>query len=173
MPGRGYGRFSAEAFTKSALSDLLCKWLVPGANAIADDEIAARIAELPPLVEPVFDELWQSLQWLSPLRKIYESFLSVARETLDTLESLTERPATERSAKEPPAGAMLARRLHTLLGSAGMVGAARQVERVTATLAEAVKAGRHTELESGRILLAETVRRFEEELERRLDALTR
>jgi HPt (histidine-containing phosphotransfer) domain-containing protein len=123
---------------------------------------------------------------LSPLRKIYESFLSVAHETLDTLARLTERPATERSAKEPPAGAkestagtvvpgdstMLARRLHTLLGSAGMVGA-RQVERVTATLAEAVKAGRHTELESGGVLVAQAVRRFEEELERRLAALTR
>ena len=52
-----------------------------------------------------------------------------------------------------------------------MVGA-RQVERVTAWLAEAAKADRRTELENGRELLAETVRRFEEELERRLDALT-
>jgi CheY-like chemotaxis protein len=175
----GMDDFLPKPFTKSALSDLLCKWLVPGANAIGDGEIAERIAELPVLAAAVFDELWQSLQWrLSPLRKIYESFLSVAYETLDMLESMTERPATERSAKEPPAGArespagkMLARRLHTLLGSAGMVGA-RQVERVTAWLAEAAKADRRTELESGRALLAGTVRRFEEELERRLDALT-
>jgi chemotaxis protein histidine kinase CheA len=149
---------------------------VPGANAIADGEIAERIAELPALAAPVFDELWQSLQWrLSPLRKIYESFLSVAHETLDMLDRATERPA-----RESPAGAtvppgdspMLARRLHTLLGSAGMVGA-RQVERVTAWLAEAAKADRRTELESGRELLVQTVRRFEEELERRLDSLTR
>jgi two-component system, sensor histidine kinase len=184
----GMDDFLPKPFTKSALSDLLCKWLVPGANAIADGEIAERIAELPALATPVFDELWQSLQWrLSPLRKIYESFLSVAHETLEMLGRTTERPATERSAKEPPAGAresstgrtavsgdstMLARRLHTLLGSAGMVGA-RQVERVTALLAEAVKADRRTEFENGRALLAETVRRFEEELERRLDSLTR
>jgi two-component system, sensor histidine kinase len=182
----GMDDFLPKPFTKSALSAVLCKWLVPGANAIADDEIAERIAELPALAAPVFDELWQSLQWrLSPLRKIYESFLSVAHETLDMLDSMTERsarespagaterPATERSAKEPsPAGTMLARRLHTLLGSAGMVGA-RQVERVTAWLTEAAKADRRTELESGRELLAETVRRFEEELERRLDGLTR
>jgi hypothetical protein len=59
-----------------------------------------------------------------------------------------------------------------LLGSAGMVGA-RQVERVAAWLAEAAKADRRSELESGRELLADTVRRFEAELERRLDALTR
>jgi two-component system, sensor histidine kinase len=160
----GMDDFLPKPFTKSALSDLLCKWLVPGANAIADDEIAERIAELPPLAEAVFDELWQSLQWrLSPLRKIYESFLSVAHETLDTLDSITERPGDSE---------VLSRRLHTLLGSAGMVGA-RQVERVTAALAEAVKAGRQAELDSGRQLLAETVRRFEEELERRLEALAR
>ena len=154
----GMDDFLPKPFTKSALSDVLCKWLVPGANAIADGEIAERIAELPALAAPVFDELWQSLQWrLSPLRKIYESFLSVAHETLDMLEG------------DSP---MLARRLHTLLGSAGMVGA-RQVERVTAWLAEAAQADRRTELESGRELLAETVRRFEAELERRLEALTR
>jgi CheY-like chemotaxis protein len=183
----GMDDFLPKPFTKSALSDLLSKWLVPGANAIADSEIAERIGELPPLAPEVFDELWQSLQWrLSPLRKIYESFLSVAHETLDLLGRATERSPTERLAKEPPARAkespagtavpgdstMLARRLHTLLGSAGMVGA-RQVERVTAWLAEAVKAERRTELESGRALLTEAVRRFEAELEHRLDALTR
>jgi CheY-like chemotaxis protein len=157
----GMDDFLPKPFTKSALSDVLCKWLVPGANAIADGEIAERIAELPALAAPVFDELWQSLQWrLSPLRKIYESFLSVAHETLDMLDPTVQGDSP-----------MLARRLHTLLGSAGMVGA-RQVERVTAWLAEAAKADRRTELESGRELLAETVRRFEEELERRLDALT-
>jgi chemotaxis protein histidine kinase CheA len=147
-----------------------------GANEIADDEIAERIAELPPLAAAVFDELWQSLQWrLSPLRKIYESFLSVAHETLDALDNMTERPARKSPAgmtERPGDSGMLARRLHTLLGSAGMVGA-RQVERVTAALAEMVKGGRHAELESGRLLLADAVRRFEEELERRLEALAR
>ena len=59
-----------------------------------------------------------------------------------------------------------------LLGSAGMVGA-RQVERVAAWLAEAVKADRRAELESGRMVLAEALQRFEDELERRLDTLTR
>jgi CheY-like chemotaxis protein len=184
----GMDDFLPKPFTKSALSDLLCKWLVPGANAIADGEIAERIAELPALATPVFDELWQSLQWrLSPLRKIYESFLSVAHETLEMLGREAVLPVGDSLA---PAGGsfadrsvagrsvtvgdstMLARRLHTLLGSAGMVGA-RQVERVTALLAEAVKADRRAEFENGRALLAETVRRFEEELERRLDSLTR
>jgi HPt (histidine-containing phosphotransfer) domain-containing protein len=109
----------------------------------------------------VFEELWQSLQWrIGPLRKIYESFLSLARETLDIL----HRAAATGD------GTVLARRLHTLLGSAGMVGA-RQVERVAAWLQEAVKADRRADLETGRVLLAETVRRFESELERRLDSL--
>jgi signal transduction histidine kinase/CheY-like chemotaxis protein len=159
----GMDDFLPKPFTKSALSDVLCKWLVPGANAIADGDIAERIGELPVLAEPVFDELWQSLQWrLSPLRKIYESFLSVAHETLDILER----------ASSPGEGSLLARRLHTLLGSAGMVGA-RQVERVAAWLAEAVKADRRAELESGRMVFAEALQRFEDELEARLDALTR
>ena len=159
----GMDDFLPKPFTKSALSDVLCKWLVPGANAIADGDIAERIGELPALAEAVFDELWQSLQWrLSPLRKIYESFLSVAHETLDILER----------ASTPGEGSLLARRLHTLLGSAGMVGA-RQVERVAAWLAEAVKADRRAELESGRLVLAETLQRFEDELEARLDTLTR
>ena len=110
---------------------------------------------------PVFDELWQSLQWrVTPLRKIYESFLSVAHETLDILHRAA---ATDD-------GSVLARRVHTLLGSAGMVGA-RQVERVAALLQEALKSDRRAELESGRVLLAETVRRFETELEKRLAAL--
>jgi HPt (histidine-containing phosphotransfer) domain-containing protein len=159
----GMDDFLPKPFTKSALSDVLCKWLVPGANAIADGDIAERVGEVPVLAESVFDELWQSLQWrLSPLRKIYESFLSVARETLDILER----------ASSPGEGSLLARRLHTLLGSAGMVGA-RQVERVAAWLAEAVKADRRAELESGRMVLAEALQRFEDELEGRLDTLRR
>jgi CheY-like chemotaxis protein len=158
----GMDDFLPKPFTKSALSNMLCKWLVPGANAIAGSDLTERIGELPALAMPVFDELWQSLQWrLAPLRKIYESFLSVAHETLDILE------------RAPAAGdGLLARRLHTLIGSAGMVGA-RQVERVAAWLSEAVKADRRLEIENGSVLLAETLGRFEEELERRLDALVR
>ena len=157
----GMDDFLPKPFTRSVLSDLLCKWLVPGANVITDADIADRVAALPPLAAPVFEELWQSLQWrLSPLRKIYESFLSLAHETLDIL----HRAAATGD------GTVLARRVHTLTGSAGMVGA-RQVERVAAWLQEAIKADRRGELETGRVLLAETVRRFETELERRLEAL--
>jgi signal transduction histidine kinase/CheY-like chemotaxis protein len=156
----GMDDFLPKPFTKSALSDVLCKWLVPGAQTLAGGDLTERVGELPALAMPVFDELWQSLQWrLPPLRKIYESFLAVAHETLEILQ------------REPSDG-LLSRRLHTLIGSAGMVGA-RQVERVAAWLAEALKADRQEEIESGRDLLAQTLRRFEEELERRLDALVR
>lgn len=158
----GMDDFLPKPFNKSALSDLLCKWLVPGANAIADDDIAALIAGLPPLAAPVFDELWQSLQWrLPPLKKIYASFSSVAYETLDILHRAA---ATDD-------GSVLARRVHTLLGSAGMVGA-RQVERVAAWVQEALRSDRRSDLETGRVLLAEAMRRFEIELEHRMDALT-
>jgi len=158
----GMDDFLPKPFNKSALSDLLCKWLVPGANAIAEHDIAGRIAELPPLAAPVFDELWQSLQWRSaPLKKIYESFLSVAHETLDILHRAA---ATDD-------GSVLARRVHTLLGSAGTVGA-HQVERIAAWLQEALRSDRRSDLEAGRVLLAEAVCRFETELENRLDSLT-
>jgi hypothetical protein len=50
---------------------------------------------------------------------------------------------------------------------------ARQVERIAVWLAETVRSDRRAELENGRVLLAEAVRRFEQELERRLDSLTR
>jgi signal transduction histidine kinase/ActR/RegA family two-component response regulator/HPt (histidine-containing phosphotransfer) domain-containing protein len=159
----GMDDFLPKPFTKSVLSDLLCKWLVPGANAGSENDIAAVIAELPILAAPVFDELWQSLQWrLSPLKKIYDAFLATAHGTLDIL----HRAPTGTD------GVVLARKLHTLLGSAGMVGA-RQVERIAVWLAEAVRSDRRAELENGRVLLAEAVRRFEQELERRLDSLTR
>ena len=158
----GMDDFLPKPFNKSTLSDLLCKWLVPGAPTATDGDIARRVAELPPLADSVFEELWESLQWrASALRRIYDSFLSVAHETLDML----HRAAATGD------GSVLARRLHTLLGSAGMVGA-RQVERIAASLQEAVKADRRAELEVGRVLLGESVRRFESELERRLDSLT-
>lgn len=162
----GMDDFLAKPFNKSALSDLLCKWLVPGASAFelgsgADETVATRIATLPALSAPVFDELWQSLQWrMLPLRRIYESFLSVAHETLDIL---------HRAADD---GSVLARKVHTLLGSAGMVGA-RQVERVAALLQDALRSDRRAELETARVLLAEAVRRFETELAQRLESLGR
>jgi HPt (histidine-containing phosphotransfer) domain-containing protein len=137
--------------------------LIPGEHVVDADEMAARVLALPPLAGAVFEELWESLQWrVGPLRKIYDSFLSAARETLDMLNRATATGD----------GTVLARRLHSLLGSAGMVGA-RQVERVAAWLQEAVKADRRADLETGRVLLAESVRRFETELERRLDSLAR
>jgi two-component system sensor histidine kinase/response regulator len=163
----GMDDFLPKPFTKSALSDMLCKWLVPGANAVADGDIAERLATLPALDSAVFDELWQSLQWrLSPLKKIYESFLSVAKETVELLQNATLKDPMVASETK-----MLARKLHTLLGSGGMVGA-RQVERLAAWLEDAVKSERRSELAAGRALLADTVRRFENELDRRIDALS-
>jgi HPt (histidine-containing phosphotransfer) domain-containing protein len=152
-----------EAAAQEPLEEHPANQLVPGEHGVDADEIAARVLALPPLAGAVFEELWESLQWrVGPLRKIYDSFLSAARDTLDMLNRATATGD----------GTVLARRLHTLLGSAGMVGA-RQVERVAAWLQEAVKTDRRADLERGRVLLAESVRRFETELERRLDSLAR
>jgi signal transduction histidine kinase/HPt (histidine-containing phosphotransfer) domain-containing protein len=152
-----------EASAAEPLEEQPANQLIPGEHVVDADEMAARVLALPPLAGAVFEELWESLQWrVGPLRKIYDSFLSAARETLDMLNRATATGD----------GTVLARRLHSLLGSAGMVGA-RQVERVAAWLQEAVKADRRADLETGRVLLAESVRRFETELERRLDSLAR
>jgi two-component system, sensor histidine kinase len=158
----GMDDFLPKPFNRSALSDLLSKWLVPGAGSLEDGESEPpRITQLPVLSAPVFDELWQSLQWrTAPLKKIYESFLSVAHETLDCLPA----HAASRS--------VLARRVHTLVGSAGMVGA-RQVERLAVWLQEVIKSERRAEIETGRVLLAESMRRFEAELQHRLNSLRR
>jgi len=159
----GMDDFLSKPFTRSTLCDLLCKWLVPAAQTQSESATPERIADQPVLAGVVFEELWESLQWrIGPLRKIYESFLAVARETLDMLNCATATGD----------GTVLARRLHTLLGSAGMVGA-RQVELVAAWLQEVVKADRRADLEAGRVLLASALRRFETELERRLDSLAR
>lgn len=159
----GMDDFLSKPFTRSTLCDLLCKWLVPAAQTQSESATPERIADQPVLAGVVFEELWESLQWrIGPLRKIYESFLAVARETLDMLNCATATGD----------GTVLARRLHTLLGSAGMVGA-RQVEMVAAWLQEVVKADRRADLEAGRVLLASALRRFETELERRLDSLAR
>ena len=160
----GMDDFLPKPFNKSALSDLLSKWLVPGASALDEGESEPpRITQLPVLSAPVFDELWQSLQWrTAPLKKIYESFLCVAHETLDILHRAAA--TDDRS--------VLARRVHTLVGSAGMVGA-RQVERLAVWLQEVLKSDRRAEIETGRVLLAESMRRFEAELQHRLNSLRR
>jgi HPt (histidine-containing phosphotransfer) domain-containing protein len=63
----------------------------------------------------------------------------------------------------------LDRNLHTLLGTAGMVGA-RQIEQLAAVLQQTLKAGRMQDVPALRKHLATAVAAFEREFLQRLDA---
>jgi PAS domain S-box-containing protein len=147
-----------KPFAKSALNDVLGKWLSPQPVASGEGTLAERVAALPTLDEGVFEELRESLHWqLPPLRKIYASFRESAQETA----SVVGAPNPE----------LAARRLHSLQGSAGLVGA-RQIEHLAAWLTQAVKERKKEELAESLPLLRESLRRFEQELDSRMDAIS-
>ena len=68
-----------KPFAKSALNDVLCKWLSPQSSSSAEGTLAERVAALPTLDGGVFEELRESLHWqLPPLRKMLR-FISRVR----------------------------------------------------------------------------------------------
>jgi CheY-like chemotaxis protein len=150
-----------KPFGKSALNDMLCKWLSPGSGSDAEDSLADRVRALPTLDAAVFEELRESLHWqLPPLRKIYASFQESANDTANLV-----------SATAPVADHELSvRRLHSLQGSAGLVGA-RQIEHLAAWLTQAVKDRKRKEVDETVPLLRESLRRFQQELEGRMEAI--
>jgi HPt (histidine-containing phosphotransfer) domain-containing protein len=140
---------------------MLCKWLSQETAAAGEGALAARVSQLSVLDTGVFDELWESLKWRMPsMRKIYESFVSVATETLSMFRE--RQPGLEPSDTS--------RRLHSLLGSAGLVGA-RQVEYLAAWLSDAVKARRTDDIERALDHLRRAMDRFQQELDRRFNVL--
>jgi PAS domain S-box-containing protein len=150
-----------KPFGKSALNDMLCKWLSPDSAGDAADTLAERVAALPTVDASVFDELRESLHWqLPPLRKIYASFQESASDTLKLVSG--ELPTVDHELE--------VRRLHSLQGSAGLVGA-RQIEHLAAWLGQAVKARKREEVDQTVPLLREAVRRFTQELDARMDAI--
>lgn len=62
------------------------------------------------------------------------------------------------------------RRLHSLQGSAGLVGA-RQIEHLAARLTQAVKAHKREDVEEALPLLRDGIRRFQQELDGRMQAI--
>jgi len=148
-----------KPFAKSALNDVLCKWLSPQPAANAERTLAERVAALPVLDTVVFEELRESLHWqLPPLRKIYASFRESAQETAEVVTA-------------PGSSELAGRRLHSLQGSAGLVGA-RQVEHLAAWLTQALKEKKQQEQAEALPLLRESLRRFEQELDSRLEAIS-
>ena len=150
-----------KPFGKSALNDMLCKWLSPGSSSDAEGSLADRVTALPTLDGAVFEELRESLHWqLPPLRKIYASFEESANDTANLIGATA--PATDHE--------LAVRRLHSLQGSAGLVGA-RQIEHLAAWLTQAVKDRKRKEVDETLPLLRESLRRFQQELESRMDAI--
>jgi CheY-like chemotaxis protein len=150
-----------KPFSKAALNDMLCKWLSPDSAPAQERTLAQRIAALPVLEVSVFEELQQSLQWrLQPLRKLYGSF---RESTNDAQKLLLDLPGNVEEA-------LAVRRLHSLQGSAGLVGA-RQIEHLAAWLTEAVKRHEWQAISAEVPLVRESVRRFQQELDDRLNSI--
>lgn len=144
-----------KPFGRAALHDMLCKWLKP--QAPDANSVTQKLARFPVLDEEVVDELFENLKWQKPpMRRICETFLATARETLRLLERSSRQEGIDKN-------------LHTLLGTAGMVGA-RQIEQLAALLQQAVKARRMQEVPALHKHLAVAVASFEREFLQRLDA---
>jgi PAS domain S-box-containing protein len=151
----------AKPFGKSALNDILVKWLGPPASAQSQAPLAKELATRPELDTEVFDELRQSLHWqLPPMRKIYASISESARKALGAL------------GDGAPGDVELAmRRLHSLQGGAALVGA-RQLEYLATRLSLALKNQRAAELAEGMPLLPDALVRFEKVVDSRLESLS-
>jgi PAS domain S-box-containing protein len=150
----------AKPFGKSALSDMLAKWLTQQPGNSSQMPIAQELAKRPELDPEVFEELRQSLNWqVPPLRKIYQSVRDSARQAIESINGGAPRDRE-----------LAHRRLHSLQGGAGLVGA-RQLEYAAARLLQAMREDSRQEMVDGVPLLQVTLRRFDKVIEDRLDAL--
>ena len=114
----------------------------------------------PELDSEVFDELRQSLNWqVPPLRKIYQSIRESAQKAVASL-----------GGGVPPDLELAQRRLHSLQGGAGLVGA-RQIEHIAARLGQSLRDGHRQEFAEGLPLLLDVMKRFDRVVDRRLDVL--
>ena len=119
----GMNDYLAKPFGRSALHEMLSKWLQPA--KFDAGSVTQRLAKIPVLDEAVFNELFENLKWQqNPMKRIRDTFLDTVRGTLRLLDE--------------PNRDQLRRNLHTLLGTSGMIGA-RQIEHLAALLQEAVK----------------------------------
>jgi hypothetical protein len=151
--------FLPKPFNRAALNAVLCKWLAPGSTADADPttQLDARIGMHPDLDVGVYDELRESLQWKNePLERIRTAFTASVERALPMLDS----PDADRKA--------LQRQLHTVMGSAGMVGA-RQVEFLAGQMQRALMDNRAGALEGASSMLARALQRYGRAVDRRLN----
>ncbi|HWK50907.1 MAG TPA: response regulator [Steroidobacter sp.] len=154
----GMDDFLPKPFGRGVLNDILCKWLAPQKSrkdGNGTQPLRESLQKLPAIDPEVFDDLWSNLKWqLAPMRRIGETFLSSVRET----EAMFDQPS----------GSTMRRQIHTLLGTAGMIGA-RQIERIAAEMQTAVKARRWDDVVAMHAPLQKAAWELEQEFDRRLN----
>jgi len=153
----GMDDFLPKPFGRAALHDILCKWLRPDrqhAAAAPSDPLDA----LPDLDQKVFEELSHSLRHeRAPLQRICEAFVESAAHILLWLKGGGQMDI-----------ATLKILLHSLLGSAGMVGA-RRVEYLAGQLQTFVADGNEIEAAATAAALVQSMQRFQREFDRRIE----
>jgi signal transduction histidine kinase/CheY-like chemotaxis protein len=154
----GMDDFLPKPFNRAELNTVLCKWLAPGSASDAEPTpLDARIGMHPDLDVGVFDELRESLKWKNePLERICAAFTASVERALPLLDA----PDADRKA--------LGRNLHTVMGSAGMVGA-RQVEFLAGQMQRALNDNRAGALDGAAAMLERATRRYERAVNRRVN----
>jgi CheY-like chemotaxis protein len=118
----GMDDFLSKPFTKAILSKVLSQWLATSGEAAVDDGAQDSRNE-PILDQAVFEELWESLRWRTkPLQEIYDAVIDNVRKMMQLLSTAEAIPTSR-----------ILRSLHTVRGSASMVGAKR-ITRIAAML---------------------------------------
>jgi signal transduction histidine kinase/DNA-binding response OmpR family regulator len=155
----GMDDFLSKPFTKSVLSRALSQWLAQDdASAVVDDGLQESRTE-PILDASVFEELWESLRWRTkPLQEIYDAVIDNVRNTILLLDALEKTPTQK-----------ILRSLHTVRGSASMVGAKR-LTRIAAKLEHAASNQQLDRKAVEDAQLPKALRELETELDQRLSA---
>ena len=161
LPRRGHGRRAGKAIRQVRAQRNSRQMAFAASNDIARLPLAQEIAMRPELDAEVFEELRQSLNWqLPPLRKIYQSIRESAQKAIAAL-----------GGGVPPDLELAERRLHSLQGGAGLVGA-RQIEHLAARLGQSLRDGGRQEIDEGLPMLLDVAWRFDRVVDRRLDTLS-
>lgn len=157
----GMDDFLAKPFTKSTLSKMLSQWL-PGGEAV-DVDIEGTLSgrSEPVLDESVFEELWESLHWrIRPLQEIYDAVVDNVRKMIDLLDVVETLPPQK-----------VLRSLHTVRGSASMVGA-RRLTRIVGLLEYAARQEKLDRKTVEDAQLSKALRELQQEVDQRLSSYT-
>lgn len=131
----------------------------PRRDATPDQVCTPAIESVPPIDADLFDEIWDSMhRQPASMHRIRDAFLKTARGLLPLLKDWQD-PAIRSE-------------LHTLVGSAGMIGAKR-IEHIALQLQAAIREGRRERLDDMKRLLERSIEDFERAFDERLAATRR